>query len=329
MVAGLGVRHQAFRARRRPLDGAPEEAGGPGDGRDLDREMHLEPEAAADVGRDHPDPVLGHEQRVVGEPAAQVVGRLGRGVERVAAGGGLEVAQVAARLHRVAGDPVGRQRHLDHVAGVAERRLGGGAVALLDLEHEVGAEALVHARGVGVERARDVGHRGKRRVVDGDALGRVERRVAGLGDDGGDDVADMADRVRGEGRARGLVHRPPVAERHRMDDGELAEPRRLPVAVVEDAEHAVEPPGLRRIDPFDAGMGVRRPHEGAPRHAGQRHVVDIAPAPAEEARILAARERLADIAHEGARAGRPKSAARADGLSWGGGTGDPAAFGPR
>ena len=95
--------------------------------------------------------------------------------------------------------------------------------ALLDLEHEIAAEALVHERRAGRDRRGEVGDRRQHLVVDGHRFRGVERGGAILRDHRRDHVADMAHAVVREGRPRRLVHRPPVAERHRVHDLQLAE----------------------------------------------------------------------------------------------------------
>ena len=108
VVARLRIGDQRFRARGGPFHGTPEPPRGPHDGRHLDREIALEPEAATDVRRHHADFVLGDVQRVEREPAPQVMRHLRGGVERREIGRRVVVAEIGARLHRAAGEPLVR-----------------------------------------------------------------------------------------------------------------------------------------------------------------------------------------------------------------------------
>src|SRR5262249_47206027 len=60
-------------------------------------------------------------------------------------------------------------------------------------------------------------------------LGRLFRGEPAVGDDCGNDVADVTDLGAREGRTGSRVHGPPVAKRHRMYDRELAVPRLGPI----------------------------------------------------------------------------------------------------
>ena len=59
MVAAVGVGHEGLGAVGRPLDRPAEPCGGPGDERLLGVVEDLGAEAAADIGRDHAQLVLG------------------------------------------------------------------------------------------------------------------------------------------------------------------------------------------------------------------------------------------------------------------------------
>ena len=114
-----------------------------------------------------------------------------------------------------------------------------------------------------------------------------------FGDDEGDALADRAHLVDGEDRARrAKALRPAHVFRHRRR--QRAEPVGLDVGAGEHGEHAVGGLGLAGVDPFDAGMGVRRHDHDAVALMRQVEVVDIAAAAGDEARILDPRHGLAD-----------------------------------
>ncbi len=295
VVARLRVGQHSLRPARRPLDGPAQLLRGPDDRRDLDGEMPLHAEAAADIGRDDADLVFGNSERVDREPAPEIVRLLSRGVERIAVAGRVVVAGVGARLHRIRGEPRVDQIELHDACRRGHRRFGFRAIAALDVEDEIGAEARMHEHGARLNRIAHVDDGIDLLVLHIDPLGGLLGAKPRLGNDGGDDIADMADFSGRESRSRRLVHRPAVAERHRMDDAQFAEPGALPILGGQHQEHA----GARRrrgaIDPDDLRMRVRAAHERAPRRAGQRHVVDIAAAALDEADVFAPEHRPADV----------------------------------
>ena len=217
------------RCASRSIDRPAQQLRGPDHGRHLDGEIPFDPEAAADIGRDDADFMLGDMQRVDREPAPQIVRLLRGRMERVAVACGVVVAQIGARLDRIGRQAVVVEAELHDLRRRGHRRLGLAAVPALDLEHEIAAELCVHqrrARRDGVARG---GDRGQRIVRDLHRLGRVLGGEPGVGHDRGDDIADMVDLAAREGRARRGIHGAAVAERHRMHDRELAVPGPGPI----------------------------------------------------------------------------------------------------
>ena len=219
---------------------------------------------------------------------------LAGGVERIAVARRIVVAKIGAGLHRVGGEPTVAQRQLDNLGGAGHRDLRLLAVAALDLEHQIATELFVHLRRIGRDSGDDIGNRRQRLVIDRDRLGGVLGLRTALGDHGRDDIADVMHLVPSESRARRAVHRPAVAERHRMHDGELAVAGVRPVLGREGEEHAGHCFGDSGVDREDARVSVRTAHERAPRRVRQTDVVDIATLAAQETVILAAAQRLAD-----------------------------------
>ena len=178
-----------------------------------------------------------------------------------------------------------RRSQLDDFGGAGQRGFRLLAIAALDIEHEIGAEPLVHERRAGRDRRARIADAGQRLIIDRDRLGGVFRRKAVFGDDRGDDVADVAHFVAGESRPRRIVHRPAVGERHRMHDGELAVAGALPVFGGERQQHAGHGSARLRRDLADARMAragcarrrttpfraARRHRRTAPGRAGSAH----------------------------------------------------------
>ncbi len=173
VVARLRVGEKCFGAGRGPFDRAPQQLRGPHHRRHFDREISLDPEGAADIGRNDPDFMFGNVQRVDREPAPQVVRLLGGGIERVAIARGVVIAQIGARLDRIGRQTVVVEAELHDLRHRGHRRLGLAAVPALDLEHQIAVELFVHerrARRHGVTRG---GDRGQRVVRDLHRFGRV------------------------------------------------------------------------------------------------------------------------------------------------------------
>ena len=317
VIARLGVGQERIGARRGPAHRPAQHLRGPGDSRDFDGKISLHAETAADVGRNDADFVLGDMQRVDRKPAPQIMRLLGRGVERVAVARRVVFAEIGARLQRIGGEPAVVQVERDDFGGAGQRAFGFLAAAALDIEHDVGAEALVNERRAGRERRARIAHAWQRLIVDRDRLGGVFGGEAAFRHHGSDDVADVAHLVAGESRPRRIVHRPAVGKRHRMHHRELAVAGALPVFGGERQQHAGHGGGGFCRDPADARVAMGAADERAPRRPGWRHVIDKQALAAQEAHILAPAQRLADVAgfacgrlniHAGASPDQPKTA---------------------
>ena len=150
----------------------------------------------------------------------------------------------------------------------------------------VRAEAVVHEGSTVVERPLRVDHRGQLLVLHLDERQRVLGEVAAVGDDHRDALADIADLVHGQAP-------PGVRGRVRTEVGQ----RVAQLGGLRAGDHRVHPRGGQRLDGVDGGdrrVRVRAPQDRGVKHAGQGHVTDVAPAPAQELRVLDAPDRLAD-----------------------------------
>ena len=268
VVARLRVGEKCLGAGRGPFDRAPQQLRSPHHRRHFDREISLDPEGAADIGRNDPDLMFGNVQCVDREPAPQVVRLLGGGIERVAIARGVVVAQIRARLDRIGRQAVVVEAELHDLRRRGHRCLGLAAVPALDLEHEIAAELFMHERRAqrhGVTRG---GDRGQRVVRDLHRFGRVLGGEPGVGHHRGDDVADVVHLVACEGRAGSDVHGTAVAERHRMHDGELAVSGLGPIVGGQGQQHARPRGRGPRRHRDDPRVGMRAAHEGAPDEPG-------------------------------------------------------------
>jgi hypothetical protein len=254
----------------------------------------LEPEAAADVGRDRADLRLRHMEDVR-HLHARAVRILRAGVERVAIVGGAVVADGDARLHRHGREAVVLDAQLHHVLGLGE----GGVGRLLVAEHQpeagVALRAIVpHLHGAILGGLFEIDHRRQRLVVDLDQLGGVARLGERLGDDEGDAVADEAYLVGDQYRLKRAMPLGRAEVLGHQVGGEAAELVGRRIGAGEHREHAGRGLGLGGVDALDAGVRVRRQHGDPVAHAGQGNVIDVAPEPLQEALVFHAPHSLSD-----------------------------------
>ena len=193
-VARLAVAHEGFRTRRLPMHRPPDLARGHHH-RDvfrIDRRLHAE--GAADVFGDHPQFVVRHAHDG-GRLAAQGVGALRAGAQRVAVVVLVVDAGGAARFHRghhqalvVDADARHMRRLGDDVGNLAFVLLAGHRARPVDAE--IARRVRVKLR-LAVHRGVEIDHRRQFLVVDLHELGGVLRRGARFRHHHGHRIADM------------------------------------------------------------------------------------------------------------------------------------------
>ncbi len=289
VVAGEPGRDEVPGAVLHPLHGpADQERRGRGD--DVARvDRHLVPEAAAQVGRDDPDLVLGQagderEQRPV--DVRRLRGHVDRRLPRRRvhvgdAAAALERRRVAARVEGV---------ELDDLVRLGEGLVRGLLVARLPVvDVVVGLPFLLVAddgRALleGLLRGRD--HL-QRLVVDVDQLAGVLGDVGGLGDHRRHLLALEAHLVRGENGlrvAREGRHPGEVVLRHQLSG--------------DDRDDALDRLRARGVDRVDAGVRERAAQELQMEHPGQHDVVEVVALAADEAGILEPLDGVPDAADD-------------------------------
>ena len=265
VIAGLVVRHEALGPGRHPPHRTAQPAGGPGDDPLLRIELALVAEAAADIGRDDAQRALGNAE-LLGHLAANVMGGLGRRIEREPAairlGGGDGRARLDRRAHQAVVDEIDR----DHVGGRCERRAHRGLVAARPAEADIAGRGLVQLRRARRLRGAGVGDGGERLVIDLDALGGIGGLRQRLRDHRHDRFTAMAHRGARQREARRLHHRRAVARANRPQRPHRRHAVRRHVGAGEHSHHAGHGLGGRGVDPANARMGVGRAHQ----HAGER-----------------------------------------------------------
>ncbi len=294
VVARLRVAQERLRTRRHPFHRPADELGAKQHQGDLVIDRRLHAEAAADVAAHHADLVVGDFQHELRQLGLEHIGPLQRGVDGVAALGRLVEADGAARLHGRRGDAVDDELVLDHMRGARKRRVGRLLVTLDLDEADIVRAILPNQRHAGIDRVAGRDHGRQRLVIDLDQFGGVDRLEIGLGDDEGDIVADHPHPVLDQRRIARPVAGNIVAALQAAGHRQITKARRLVVGAGEHREHARRGFGFRRVDFADAGMGMRRAQHEAVRHAGKRHVGDIAAMAFDQPRILEAGNGLAD-----------------------------------
>ena len=254
----------------------------------------LRAEAAADVGRDDAQLVLRRDADEGRQDQARDVRILGRVVEREVPLGRVVGADRRTRLDGEGNEPVVGDVEVRHVGRLGKGRLGLGLVAEGPLEDRVAGSLGMNLRSRRALRLGRVDDGRQHVVVDDDALGAVAGLVGCLGDDDGDDIADIAGHVLGDRRVGAGLHRRAVLG---MDQPAADETADAVVGEIGAGEHGDDARcrlRLGRADRLDAGMGVRRAHEGRVGHALELDVVGVPALAGDEAPVFLAKNTGAD-----------------------------------
>ena len=176
------------------------------------------------------------------------------------------------------------------VRGLAE---GGVDIAVGEMlaRGNVVGMAQVGARRAGLQRRLTVGDGVQGLPVDDHPIRPVLRRVAAVGDDHGNGLADEADLV---GRQRPLRHRiGDGGARHLQQDALAAHHGRQVISGI-DRYHAGHGARAGHVDGADTGMGEGAAHEGAFHHARQPEVVHEAALAGQQVGVFQALDALPD-----------------------------------
>ena len=192
VIAGVDVHHQGLAAGRGPAHRPAHQPRGPGQARLLGVVIGLLAEAAADIGRNHPDRVLRRAQGVARKPLADEMRVLGGGPERVAATAAVVVADGRARLDGARCEPVVAERERRDMGGGGEGRRRRLGIADPPVVGDVASELLVHQRRPRLDRGGEPGHRGERLPRDVDRRRSVGGGVRVFGDDESHRIPHMA-----------------------------------------------------------------------------------------------------------------------------------------
>ena len=262
---------------------------------------NLRAEAAADVGRDHAQLVLGRHADEGGDDEPRHMRILRRVPQRERAGAGIVFADRGARLDGVRHQAIVDDVELGDVLGRFERGLDRFGIAEMPLIDGVARRDLVNLRRALFLRRGGIGDRGQHRVIDLDLLGGVARLRQGLGDHHRDRIADMAGLAAGERRMRRHLHRRAVLGMDHPAADEIADLVGGKLGAGEHRQHARHAGGRLGVDRFDRGVGVRRADEIGKGLARPVDVVGVMALAGDEAVIFLAAHRGADpgCAHGG------------------------------
>jgi hypothetical protein len=251
-------------------------------------------EAAADIGRDHPQLVLRRHADKSRDDQPRHVRILGGVPQGEAVAATIVFADRGARLHGVRHQAVVDEVEPGHVLRRFERRLDGFAVAEMPLIDGVVWRDLVDLRRVRELRLGGIGHHRQHLKVDRDFFAGVARLRGGFGDRHGDRVAGEACFVAGDRGMRRHLHRRAVLGMDHPAADEIAD---LVGGKLRAGEHRELPwhgAGGSGVDPLDPGMGMGRAQEMDSGLAGAVDVVGVSALAGEEAEVLLAPNCRAD-----------------------------------
>ena len=192
VLARIGAGDQMLAAILGPAERLLARERQPGDGEFLRLQLAFVAEAAADIGRRHPDGRLRDLQELA-KAGADQMRDLGGGVHDELPGAVIPPGQQTLALHRVHHLAGAGELQVDAHRGVFRHR--SDAAVELGLQEQIVAPVFVQQRSTRVASGGNRGDRGELLVLHLDGLGEVLGLGPGLGHAHGDDLADMAHAV--------------------------------------------------------------------------------------------------------------------------------------
>ena len=276
VIARVGRGHQPFPPLLHPLHGPAQPHGQETEGNIFRIEDGLDAEAAADIGRDHPDAILG-ETEDLGQTMTGQMRYLGARPERELPLARAPLGDSPPPLERCRRLAIRAERALDHHGGFRQCLLHLAALEAAREEDIVGG-AGVHDRAA--PRADHVYRRRQRFSVHDHEGGGVLGSIPVCRHDGGHRLAGETRLGPGEHRLLGLD----IARERRP--GADPVPGDIGIGARGDGDHARPRRGRPRVHAPDPRMSVHAPHEGHVEHPRQLHVADVAPLPGHEPAVF-------------------------------------------
>ena len=240
MIAAVRVGEERLAAVRNPFHRASDALRRPQRHHFLGIDEDLRAEAAADIGRDDAQLVLGRHADKGRDDQTRHMGILGGVPQRERAGAGVEFADRGARLHGVRHQAVVDDVELGDVLGGFERGVRPPWDRRDAIDRSCSGRDLVNLRRAGLLRRRGIGDRRQHPVVDFHFLRGIARLRQRFGDHDRHRIADMAGLVHGQRRMRRHLHRRAVLGMDHPAANEIAD---LVGGEVLAGEHA-DTPGM-------------------------------------------------------------------------------------
>ena len=203
--AAVVLRQEQFRARRHPFHRAPEFLCREHQRDRLGIDAAAHAEAAADVARDHAQPVrryAGHLQQL----AAHVVDALARRIYGYHPAPGVAVGDAGARFYRAADQALAVHGHAAGERRARERRLDRRGITRFIFEGDVARRLGVQFGRAGARRVVETHRRRQVLVIDCDVFGRILRQQRAVGHDQRQRLAGVMHAVASERRPERLLH---------------------------------------------------------------------------------------------------------------------------
>ena len=305
-IAALVIAEKRFRARRGEFHRPADFFRRPQHQAELDKSAIAGAEIAADVRRKHAQ-VFRRDTEHLNELVLLPHRAAGAGIERIAAGGGVVLAERRARLERHAGDSADMKILRHHMRGAGERLIGRLDIAEHGFHRDVIRHLVPKHRRAGPHRILGMQDERQFFVSHLDRFGGIHGLRLGHRHHHGDRFADMPHLVgrqerigpteHGAAAGTGQLH-VEFGLRHRI----VRDRRKLvggAVGAGEHAEHARHRLRRRGIDRDNARMRIRRTHHHRIALAVEIEIVGETALAGDQPRIFLARHRLADEAVAG------------------------------
>jgi hypothetical protein len=162
-----------------------------------------------------------------------------------------------------------------HVSGAREGLIGGGAIALAPMAHQVARHVVMHQRRARCQRLLRRDDRRQHLVIDHQRFGRVARLVERVGHDHGHDIADMAHLADRHRQMRWLAVTVAGGILDFADGGQMSQPVGRGVFSRVDRRDTGRGQRRRFVDAGEAGVRMGRAHEQHGQGIARRGVLGI------------------------------------------------------
>ncbi len=300
-IAALVIGKKSLRARGGEFHRTADLLRSPHDEAEFDVGPVARAEVAADVEAEDAHLVGRHAQHA-GELLLVLYRAAAAGMQGVAAGLLVVVAETGAQLHRDRGDAPDVIVHRHDMVGRGERAIGRFPVAEGGIGEHVVGHFLPHRRCARLDRVGGLNDERQLLVFDLHRFGGIHRLHASLRHHHRQRLANVPCLVGGHqvmeadehGAAIGRTELYVVFRRRRSRVLDRVETVRPYVGAGEHAEYARHCSGLRGVDPDDARMRMRGAHHRRVGLAVHREIVGEPPLAGQQALVLLAAQRLAD-----------------------------------